>query len=70
MNTYTTTQGDMWDSIAYAQLGSCAHTDKLINENVAYRDVYIFPAGVTLSIPDVDTEDADNAQPPWKAVSG
>ena len=31
--TYTTVQGDMWDSIAYKQLGSTSHTDKLLNSN-------------------------------------
>ena len=30
MRTYTTVQGDMWDSIAYTQLGSVDYTDKLI----------------------------------------
>ena len=32
--TYTTVQGDMWDSIAYAQLGSTAYTDQLIMANL------------------------------------
>ncbi len=30
MKTYTTVQGDMWDSIAYRQLGSTDYTDKLL----------------------------------------
>ncbi|MDI9501031.1 MAG: tail protein X [Bacillota bacterium] len=69
--TYTTVQGDMWDSIAYSQLGSVAHTDKLMNLNTKYRDYYIFPAGITLILPDVDEETADvDTAPPWKQVSG
>lgn len=52
MATYTTIQGDMWDSIAYAQMGDCAYTDKLIELNGKYRDVFIFPAGVTLTLPE------------------
>ena len=36
MKTYTTVQGDMWDSIAYKQLGDTAHTDKLMNANLRY----------------------------------
>ena len=28
MKTYTTVQGDMWDSIAYKQLGDTAHTER------------------------------------------
>lgn len=31
--TYTTIQGDMWDSIAFSQLGSEAYTDRLMNLN-------------------------------------
>ena len=30
MRTYTTVQGDMWDSIAFTQLGDTAYTDRLI----------------------------------------
>lgn len=70
MKNYTTAQGDMWDSIAYSQLGSCAYTDRLISANMAFRETYIFPAGIVLVIPDVDTTDADDTQPPWREVRG
>ena len=50
---YTTVQGDMWDSIAFAQMGSVDHTDKLMNANLRYREIYIFPAGIVLTIPEV-----------------
>ena len=33
MKTYTTVQGDMWDMIAYKQLGSVALTDRLMWAN-------------------------------------
>ena len=33
MKKYTTVQGDMWDSIAYAQLGNADYADKLMNAN-------------------------------------
>lgn len=65
VKTYRTVQGDMWDSIAYAQLGSTSHTDKLINANLQYRDYYIFPAGITLVLPEVE-ETAAFSLPPWK----
>jgi len=69
--TYTTVQGDMWDSIAHAQLGDVAHTDKLLNLNTAYRDYYIFPAGITLVLPNIVVEEGSAANlPPWKQVSG
>ena len=67
--TYVTVQGDMWDSIAYSQLGDEAYTDKLINLNTAYRDYYIFPAGITLTLPDI-TDASSDSLPPWKQVSG
>lgn len=67
--TYTTKQGDMWDSIAYEQLGDVAYTDKLMNLNPNYLNYYIFPAGITLTLPDV-VEEISDTLPPWKQVSG
>lgn len=63
--TYTTISGDMWDKIAYEQMGSVLYTDKLIKANAEYADVYAFQAGVTIIIP--DTEEKTNMElPPWK----
>lgn len=67
MKTYTTVQGDMWDSIAYAQLGDVAHTDKLINANLQYREFYTFPAGIVLVLPEIRNM-VSSALPPWKKV--
>ena len=69
MRTYTTTQGDMWDSIAYTQLGSTSYTDQLINANPRHRDCYIFPAGVVLTLPE-PVAPASDGLPPWKQVTG
>lgn len=68
--TYTTVQGDMWDSIAFAQLGDVAFTDRLMNLNPQHRDVYIFPAGVVLQLPDATAEPVPDTAPPWKKVVG
>ncbi len=65
MKTYTTIQGDMWDKIAYAHLGDTAHTDKLMNANLRYREYYTFPAGIVLVLPDIP-ENTSNTLPPWK----
>lgn len=63
--TYTTISGDMWDKIAFEQMGSVLHTDKLIKANVKHAGTYVFPAGVVLTIPAV--ENAVNMElPPWK----
>ena len=67
--TYTTKQGEMWDSIAYTQLGDAAYMDKIMSLNQQYLDYYIFPAGITLELPDIDPS-TPNSAPPWKQVAG
>jgi phage tail protein X len=67
VKTYATVQGDMWDSIAHVQLGDVLYTDKLMNMNRQHLGYYIFPAGVALALPEIDTEISD-AAPPWKQV--
>ncbi|MCL2487764.1 MAG: tail protein X [Oscillospiraceae bacterium] len=69
MKTYTTMQGDKWDLIAYTQLGDCAHTDKLINLNPQYREYYIFPAGIELALPEIESDIVDST-PPWRRPEG
>lgn len=68
--TYVTRQGDMWDSIAHAQLGDVSYADKLMNANVALLGYYIFPSGLELVLPDVVHPKATDAVPPWKRVKG
>ncbi len=68
MKTYTTIQGDMWDKIAYTQLGDTAHTDKLMNANLRYREYYTFPAGIVLVLPEIPKRTSDTL-PPWKQVN-
>ena len=67
MKTYTTRQGDTWDSVAFTQMGSCEYTNKLMWENQQLLDYYTFPAGVELAIPDV-TPAMSSTAPPWKKV--
>ena len=68
MSTYTTRQGDTWDGIAYAQMGSDAYTKDLMWANQKYLDLYTFPAGVVLTLPE-KTAVIDSAMPPWKRVN-
>ena len=68
--TYTTVQGDMWDSIAYAVMGSVRYTDKLMCANQAYLDHYILPAEIELVIPELPEEWDTASLPPWKQVMG
>lgn len=65
MKTYTTVQGDMWDSIAFTQLGSEAYTDRLMNLNRQYRMYHTFPAGVVLVLPERSKKILATL-PPWK----
>ncbi len=65
MAAYTTKSGDMWDLIAYTQLGSTSYTNLLINLNMEYRDTCLFPSGVVLTLPEIKTR-VNNLLPPWK----
>jgi len=69
LRTYITTSGDMWDMIALKTLGNEAHKDALIKSNLKHRRVYVFPAGVTLTIP-VITVKPPSTLPPWKRGAG
>lgn len=63
--TYTTISGDMWDEIALKTLGSESHTDVLIKSNLKYKHIFIFPAGITLVIREI-TSEQPSSLPPWK----
>ena len=63
--TYTTVQGDMWDAVAYRELGSTAYTDALMDLNRQYIGYYTFPAGIVLALPEVTTNIVSSL-PPWK----
>lgn len=65
MATYTTVQGDMWDAIAYNQLGSTDYTSQLIEANMDYRETFCFQAGIVLTLPEV-TVSVSSKLPPWK----
>lgn len=65
MKTYTTVQGDMWDSITFTQLGDTAYTDRLMNLNRQYRMYYTFPAGNVLTLPEPERRISETL-PPWK----
>lgn len=64
--TYITKQGDMFDSIAFNELGSENFTDALMNANTDYHETYIFSAGVKLVLPDVSNIITNDNLPPWR----
>lgn len=72
MTTYTTKQGDTWDIISNNQYGDELFMDVLIKENIDHRKTVLFPAGVVLTIPDIDTSSVDYKAnlPIWKRTGG
>lgn len=64
-NTYTTISGDTWDIVAYKVWGNEMYTDSLIKANLEHKDTFIFPAGVTLTLPEIELEVSESL-PPWK----
>lgn len=65
IKTYRTITGDTWDGIAYKTLGNCFYMDLLIKENIEHSQIFIFPAGIELVIPEVEIEPSAKL-PPWK----
>jgi len=63
--TYTTIQGDTWDTISFRAYGSEYYMTDLIDANPAHRETVIFSANVTLIIPEIATPTTQNL-PPWK----
>ncbi len=66
--TVKTNLGDTFDTVAFRELGSCRHTEKLINANRKYVDTVIFKAGVELELPDI-TNERKVKLPPWRTES-
>lgn len=65
LNTYTTVAGDTWDIVSYKTLGSEMYKNAILENNKACREIFIFPAGVTLVIPEIELEISEDL-PPWK----
>ena len=64
--TYVTKQGDMWDLIAYNELGSTKHTHRLMLANQDFLAYHIFPEGIPLVLPEVPEVVNYDALPPWR----
>ncbi|HIX25523.1 MAG TPA: tail protein X [Candidatus Lachnoclostridium avicola] len=62
---YRTIQGDTWDWIAKKVYGNEKRLDVLMENNQDLLDILIFPAGVTLQIPEELPESAEDV-PAWR----
>lgn len=65
MKEYRTIQGDTWDLIAKKVYGNEKRLDILMENNQDILDILIFPAGVTLQIPEDLPENAEDV-PTWR----
>ena len=65
LDPYTPISGDTWDIVAYKTYGNEMYMDMLIKANIKHKDTYIFPAGVKLTLPEIDLEVSETL-PPWK----
>lgn len=63
--TYTTTQGDCWDSIAKKVYDSELGINALLDANHEYKETVVFGAGVVLNVPDYVPPKTD-LLPPWR----
>ncbi len=63
--TYTTVQGDMWDSIAYKVYGDEKYMGFLMQNNLDLLDIFIFGAGTVLSVPELESE-TESDMPSWR----
>ena len=66
MRKIRTAQGDMWDSIARREYGSEQLMHILIDANLQYRNIAVFPANIELAVPEVSTRERVTF-PPWRA---
>lgn len=65
MKTYTTIQGDMWDSISYKVYGSEKYIGLLMQNNLELLDIFIFDAGTVVSVPEIENEIKSDS-PSWR----
>jgi hypothetical protein len=65
--TYTTIEGDRWDTVAWKAYGDANRYTEIAEANRAVPLTDILPAGLTLRIPVlVEAELDTNLLPPWK----
>ncbi len=66
--TYTTTQGDTWDSIAYLIYGNEKLMHHLLEANPKHIGIVVFSANIVINVPDVDVSimDTNKNLPSWR----
>jgi len=64
-STYTTSQGDTWDLMAYDLYGDEKYMHYLIEANWPLLDILVFSSGTPIVVPDI-TEEAREDVPFWR----
>lgn len=64
--TYTTTQGDTFDGIAFKLYGDEGYMKDLIEANWKHADTLLFSAGVVLTVPEVQSSTTSENAPFWR----
>lgn len=67
--TYTTIQGDTWDSIAIDFYGNPNLSYVIINANLLYSEYVILDGGMELKIPIIPDNLSTTTLPPWKVTT-
>ena len=62
---YTTMQGDTFDILSLDTYNDESFATTIIQANPDYANVLVFPSGVNLKIPIIETA-AASTLPPWK----
>ncbi len=66
MDTYVTSQGDTWDSIAYDLFGSEEYMGILMDANLDLLDILVFSSGTVIQVPEEMPEETDEDMPFWR----
>ena len=61
---YRTIQGQAWDEIAKEVYGSEKDAWRLMRENPKLLDIFTFPEGVIIQVPEVEYQGQE--LPPWR----
>lgn len=65
--TYTTTQGDRWDTIANKAYGDPFKVTPIIEANKGLAIDEVLPSGITIVVPILERPALDKSLlPPWK----
>ncbi len=63
---YKTSQGEMWDYIAYKVYGNEKYMNMLLEANQQYRNYVRLPGGLSLVCPEITNTSSDSTfLPPW-----